>query len=42
MTPGTVTVDLTGDQITVHSLLRENIDTLELGEMDRRVSQLEN
>lgn len=42
MTPGTVTVDLVGDQITVHSLLRENIDTLELGEMDRRVSQLEN
>ena len=42
MTPGTVTVDLAGDQITVHSLLRENIDTLELGEMDRRVSQLEN
>lgn len=42
MTPGTVTVDLTGDQITVHSLLRENIDALELGEMDRRVSQLEN
>ena len=42
MTPGTVTVDLAGDQITVHSLLRENIDDLELGEMDRRVSQLEN
>lgn len=42
MTPGTVTVDLAGDQITVHSLLRENIDALELGEMDRRVSQLEN
>lgn len=42
MTPGTVTVDLVGDQITVHSLLRENIEALEIGEMDRRVSQLEN
>jgi len=42
LTPGTVTVDLVGDQIMVHSLLRENIEALEAGEMDRRVRQLEN
>ena len=41
LTPGTVTVELVGDQIMVHSLLRENIEALQAGEMDRRVSQLE-
>lgn len=42
LTPGTVTVNLEGDQFTVHSLIRESIDGLEAGEMDRRVSKLEN
>jgi multicomponent Na+:H+ antiporter subunit E len=42
LTPGTVAVDLNGDQIMVHALLRENIEALQLGEMDRRVSKLEN
>ena len=41
LTPGTVTVDLVGDQITVHALLRENIEVLQAGEMDRRVCRLE-
>jgi len=41
LTPGTVAVDIVGDQIMVHSLLRENIEALETGEMDRRVRQLE-
>jgi multicomponent Na+:H+ antiporter subunit E len=41
LTPGTVAVDLVGDQIMVHALLRENIEALEVGEMDRRVSRLE-
>jgi multicomponent Na+:H+ antiporter subunit E len=41
MTPGTVAVSLTGDQIMVHALVKENIDDLKAGEMDRRVSQLE-
>ena len=41
LTPGTVAVDLVGDQITVHALLRENIEVLQAGEMDRRVSRLE-
>ena len=42
LTPGTVTVDVVGDEITVHALLRQNIEELQAGEMDRRVSRLEN
>ena len=42
LTPGTVAVDLVGDKIMVHALLEENIRALETGEMDRRVSQVEN
>jgi multicomponent Na+:H+ antiporter subunit E len=41
LTPGTVAVDLAGDQIMVHALLREDIEALEAGEMDRRISRLE-
>ncbi len=41
LTPGTVAVDLVGDQIVVHALLREGIEELNAGEMDRRVSRLE-
>jgi multicomponent Na+:H+ antiporter subunit E len=41
LTPGTVALALVGDQILVHSLTRENIDSLESGTMDRRVSELE-
>lgn len=41
LTPGTVAVNLVGDQIMVHALLRENIEALQTGEMDRRVSRLE-
>lgn len=42
LTPGTVTVHLDGDQFVVHALLRDSIKDLEAGEMDRRVTQLEN
>jgi len=42
LTPGTVTVNLEGDQIMVHALLRESIEGLQAGEMDRRVTRLEN
>lgn len=42
MTPGTITIDLVGDQVMVHALLKENIQVLKTGEMDRRVTQLEN
>jgi multicomponent Na+:H+ antiporter subunit E len=41
LTPGTVAVDLVGDQIKVHALSRENIEVLQAGEMDRRVCRLE-
>jgi len=41
LTPGTVTVDLVGDQMVVHALMRESIVALETGEMDRRVIRLE-
>ena len=41
LTPGTVAVDLVGDQIVVHALLRESIEELNAGEMDRRVRRLE-
>jgi len=41
ITPGTVTVDLVGDKVMVHALLQENIQVLKIGEMDRRVCQLE-
>ncbi len=41
LTPGTVAVDLAGDKITVHALLRENIEVLQAGEMDRRICRLE-
>ena len=42
LTPGTVTVNMDGDQFLVHALLKESIKELEAGEMDRRVTLLEN
>ena len=42
LTPGTVTVTLEGDQFMVHALLEKSIKDLESGEMDCRVTQLEN
>ena len=42
LTPGTVTVALEGDQLMVHALLRESIIDLQAGEMDRRITELEN
>jgi multicomponent Na+:H+ antiporter subunit E len=42
LTPGTVSVALEDGRIVVHALVRESIKDLEAGEMDRRVTQLEN
>ncbi len=42
LTPGTVTVALDGDEFLVHALVRDSIEELEAGEMDRRITQLEN
>lgn len=41
LTPGTVAIDLVDDEILVHALLAKDIDSLEIGEMDRRVTLLE-
>jgi multicomponent Na+:H+ antiporter subunit E len=41
LTPGTITVGVNGNDLTVHALLRDNALDLEGGEMDRRVSRFE-
>ncbi len=41
LTPGTVTLDLQQDSVTVHALTPEGIKALEDGEMDRRVTKVE-
>lgn len=41
LTPGTVTIDLVEDDIIVHALMFKDIESLENGEMDRRVTLLE-
>ena len=42
LTPGTVTVNMEGDLFMIHALCQESIKELEAGEMDRRVTELEN
>ncbi|WP_440873790.1 Na+/H+ antiporter subunit E [Thalassotalea sp. PLHSN55] len=41
LTPGTVAIDLSEDEIIVHALLAKDIESLEAGDMDRRVTLLE-
>ena len=41
LTPGTVSVDLDDESVTVHALSAEGIESLEGGEMDRRVRRIE-
>ena len=41
LTPGTITVAVDGNELTVHALVREGADDLEAGGMDQRVSQFE-
>ena len=41
LTPGTVAVDVEGDQILVHALTPEAADSLRSGEMDRKVTDYE-
>ena len=41
LTPGTVTVDIDGDELLVHALTSEFADALQGGEMDRRMCRLE-
>ena len=42
MTPGTVTIEVEGDEFTVHALTRASREGVESGDMDRRVRSLEN
>jgi multicomponent Na+:H+ antiporter subunit E len=41
LTPGTISINVSDDVITVHALSREGAEELEGGEMDARVSALE-
>lgn len=41
LTPGTVTLDLAGDELLVHALGPETAAAVVTGEMDRRVTRLE-
>ena len=41
LTPGTVTLGIEGEDILVHALTRKDAETLQQGEMDRRVTELE-
>jgi multicomponent Na+:H+ antiporter subunit E len=41
LTPGTITVGVSGSELTVHALLKDGALDLEAGSMDRRVSQFE-
>jgi multicomponent Na+:H+ antiporter subunit E len=41
LTPGTITVGVDGNRLTVHALVKEGALDLEGGGMDRRVSQFE-
>ena len=41
LTPGTVTIDLEDDKLTVHALTPAGLAGVESGEMDRRIARLE-
>ncbi|SRR6056297_1443487 len=41
LTPGTLTTNVNGYELTVHALVSEGADDLEAGTMDRRVSRFE-
>lgn len=40
LTPGTVTIGMEGDELTVHALTRTSAAGVQTGDMDRRVSKL--
>lgn len=42
LTPGTVTLDLSEDEVEVHALCRDSLEALREGRMDRLVKGLEN
>jgi len=42
MTPGTITIEVEGDEFTIHALTRSSREGVESGEMDQRVKRMEN
>jgi len=42
MTPGTITLEVEGDEFTIHALTRSSREGVESGDMDRRVRSVEN
>jgi len=40
VTPGTVTLSIEGEDILVHALTRKDAETLQKGEIDRRITEL--
>ena len=41
MTPGTITMEVEGDEFTIHALTRSSKEGVESGDMDQRVRRLE-
>ena len=41
LTPGTLTIEVDQDYLIVHALCDSSLNELEVGEMDKRVSDLE-
>ncbi|NKB44638.1 MAG: cation transporter [Alphaproteobacteria bacterium] len=41
LTPGTISVDVEGDEILVHAITSDNASDLEAGDMDRRCTRFE-
>ena len=41
LTPGTVTLDMRGDDLLIHALTKDSKAGVESGDMDKRVTQLE-
>ena len=41
LTPGTVTIALEGEELTVHALTTAGLEGVESGEMDRRIARME-
>ncbi|WP_101760510.1 Na+/H+ antiporter subunit E [Oceanicoccus sp. KOV_DT_Chl] len=40
LTPGTLSVDLVGDELTVHALQKSSIDELERGKMEKKITAI--
>ena len=41
LTPGTITLDMRGDELLIHALTKDTQAGVESGDMDKRVARLE-